>query len=187
MTSSRDLAEELDDLEFDERLLSYSIEILEARVVAMRRAARRDSSINIQERLLTQQEEDEQNRRLNRLERISDSLAQELVVARQEHRTLVSHIIQAKRNLNTGGQSGGGIPNPDLVEAFMEFRRAFSRVQRAHIGAENFFRRDSATDENLVRESLSDEIIEADAQLEIAERNLNKLQNKNITENYRMN
>jgi hypothetical protein len=180
--------EELDDLEFDERLLSHSISILEARSNAMRRAARRDSSVNIHERLLTQQEEDEQNRLLNNLQRISDSLAQQLVVARQERRTLVSQILQAKRNLNSRGQSGGGKQNPALVDAYIEFRNAFTRVQQAHLHANMFFRRrDSATDEDIVRETLSDEIIEADAQLEIAERNLNKLQDKNITENFRMN
>jgi signal recognition particle GTPase len=174
---------ELDDLEFDERLSSNSLLILEARLIAMRKAGRRDSSINIHERLLTQQEEVDQNRRLNRLQRITDSLAQQLIVAKEEHRSLVAQIKQAKRNR---GQSGGGIPNP-LVEAYVEFRNAFARVQRSHIDADNFLRRDSATDENLVRESLSDEIIEAEVQLEIAERNLNKLQNKRSTENFRMN
>ena len=147
----------------------------------MRKAARRDSSINLHERLLTQEEEQEHNRRLNRLQRIADSLEEQLIVEKEEHRGLVAQIKQAKRNLRQSrpSQSGGAGRNPAFLEAYINFRKAFSRVQKAHIDGRNFIRRDSAVSDDLVeseRIDLANEIIEADAQLEIAERNLNDLQ-----------
>jgi hypothetical protein len=60
----------------------------------------------------------------------------------------------------------------DIIDAYTDFRKAFSRVQRAHINARNWIRRDSGLSQDLVdseRQDLADEIIEADAKLLIAE------------------
>jgi hypothetical protein len=188
--------EELDDLQFEKRMSFHAIEILQPRSIAMRRAARRDSSININERLLTAEEEQQQNIRLDRLQRISNSLDQQLIVAKEEHRILVEQVKQAKLYLKSKGisvkrsghqgfrsQTGGAgmnrlriITPTALVEAYTEFRKAYSRLQNAHMSARNALRRrDSAVDSDLVeseRLSLANEITQAGHQLEQTERHL---------------
>jgi hypothetical protein len=193
------MEEDLEDLEWRVWLSSKSLQILEARSISMANAARRDSSITFS---LTPEEEENKNQSLIRLQRRSNAITQDFIEQKEEHRILVEHLKRIARKRTPEKQSGssqyGGGTDTSVINAYIEFRHAFSRVQIAHVQAQNLInnqrRRDSGINEDMrasilesEREDIAAEIIEADAQLEIAEKNLNNIQNKHVTENFRMN
>jgi hypothetical protein len=169
---------ELSDLLFDAESASDTVSRLELRTRQMARAARKDSSVDIRSRPMSPEQQEIETMRLDRLQRISDSLAQQLIVAKQEERRLIQEVHQYRSSHNLISRPQYGRGNQELVNAYVNFRKAFARVQKAHMNGRNWIRRDSGLSQDIVeseRQALASEIIEADAQLVTAERILSEL------------